>query len=73
MSKENLQAAFLEAMVKEETQVSMYLMNGIKLQGKITAFDQYAVFLTASTTQMVFKHSISTIVPSVPFDLKETK
>ena len=44
--------------------VSIYLVNGIRLQGQIDSFDQYAVLLSGSNQQFVFKHTISTIVPS---------
>jgi host factor-I protein len=43
--------------------VSIYLVNGIKLQGQIESFDQYVVLLRNTVTQMVYKHAISTIVP----------
>jgi len=44
--------------------VSIYLVNGIKLQGKIDSFDQYVIMLKNTVSQMVYKHAISTIVPS---------
>jgi host factor-I protein len=59
-----LQDPFLNALRKEKTMVSVYLTNGIKLQGQVTAFDQYVVLLRNTITQMVYKHAISTIVPS---------
>jgi len=46
--------------------VSIYLVNGIKLQGQIESFDQYVVLLKNTVTQMVYKHAISTVVPSRP-------
>ncbi|MGH8549513.1 MAG: RNA chaperone Hfq, partial [Methylococcales bacterium] len=49
---------------KEHIPVSIYLINGIKLQGKIDSFDQYVVMLKNSISQMVYKHAISTIVPA---------
>ncbi len=58
-----LQDPFLNALRKEKVPVSIFLTNGIKLQGQVTAFDQYVVFLKNHMTQMVFKHAISTIVP----------
>jgi len=65
MSKgQNLQDPFLNALRKEHVQVSIYLVNGIKLQGKIDSFDQYVVMLKNSISQMVYKHAISTIVPA---------
>ena len=59
-----LQDPFLSALRKEQVQVSMFLVNGIKLQGHIDSFDQYVVMLRSSNVQMVYKHAISTIVPS---------
>lgn len=60
-----LQDPFLNALRKEYIPVSIYLVNGIKLQGHVESFDQYVVLLKNSTvTQMVYKHAISTIVPA---------
>ena len=59
-----LQDPFLNVLRKEHVQVSIYLVNGIKLQGHIESFDQYVVLLKNSITQMVYKHAISTIVPA---------
>ena len=60
-----LQDPFLNALRKEHVPVSIYLVNGIKLQGQVESFDQYVVLLRNSTvTQMVYKHAISTIVPA---------
>ncbi len=59
-----LQDPFLNALRKEHVSVSVYLVNGIKLQGHIESFDQYVVLLKNTVTQMVYKHAISTIVPS---------
>lgn len=65
MSKgQNLQDPFLNALRKEHVPVSIYLVNGIKLQGKVDSFDQYVVMLKNSISQMVYKHAISTIVPA---------
>ena len=59
-----LQDPFLNALRKEYVPVSIYLVNGIKLQGNIESFDQYVVLLRNTVTQMVYKHAISTIVPA---------
>jgi host factor-I protein len=59
-----LQDPFLNALRKEHIPVSIYLVNGIKLQGHIDSFDQYVVLLKNTVTQMVYKHAISTIVPA---------
>ena len=65
MSKgQNLQDGFLNSLRKERVPVAIYLVNGIKLQGKVDSFDQYVVMLKNSISQMVYKHAISTIVPS---------
>ena len=59
-----LQDPFLNLLRKEHVQVSIYLVNGIKLQGHIESFDQYVVLLRNTVTQMVYKHAISTVVPA---------
>ena len=65
MSKgHSLQDPFLNALRKEKVPVSIYLVNGIKLQGQIESFDQFVVLLRNSVNQMVYKHAISTVVPS---------
>ena len=65
MSKgQTLQEPFLNALRKEKVPVSVYLVNGIKLQGQVDSFDQFVVLLKNSVNQMVYKHAISTIVPS---------
>jgi host factor-I protein len=61
---QTLQDPFLNILRKERISVSIYLVNGIKLQGQIESFDQYVVLLRNTVTQMVYKHAISTIVPS---------
>ena len=59
-----LQDPFLNALRREHVPVSIYLVNGIKLQGNIESFDQYVVLLRNTVTQMVYKHAISTVVPA---------
>ncbi len=59
-----LQDPFLNLLRKEHVPVSIYLVNGIKLQGHIESFDQYVVLLRNTVTQMVYKHAISTVVPA---------
>jgi host factor-I protein len=59
-----LQDPFLNTLRKERVPVSIFLVNGIKLQGTIDSFDQFVVLLKNSVNQMVYKHAISTIVPS---------
>ena len=65
MSKgQNIQDPFLNTLRRERVPVSVFLVNGIKLQGQIDSFDQFVVMLKNTVTQMVYKHAISTIVPS---------
>ena len=60
-----LQDPFLNALRREHVPVSIYLVNGIKLQGQVESFDQYVALLrNTAVTQMVYKHAISTIVPA---------
>ncbi len=61
---QSLQDPFLNALRKERVAVSIYLVNGIKLQGQIESFDQFVVLLKNSVSQMVYKHAISTVVPA---------
>ena len=61
---QSLQDPFLNALRKEKIPVSIYLVNGIKLQGQVESFDQFVVLLKNSVSQMVYKHAISTIVPA---------
>ena len=65
MSKgHSLQDPYLNTLRKERVPVSVYLVNGIKLQGQIESFDQFVILLRNSVSQMVYKHAISTVVPS---------
>jgi host factor-I protein len=61
---QSLQEPFLNTLRKERVPVSIYLVNGIKLQGQIESFDQFVVLLKNSVSQMVYKHAISTVVPA---------
>jgi host factor-I protein len=61
---QSLQDPFLNILRKENVPVSIYLVNGIKLQGQVDSFDQFVVLLKNSVNQMVYKHAISTIVPA---------
>ena len=58
------QEPFLNALRKDKIPVSIYLVNGIKLQGQVDSFDQYVIILKNTVNQMVYKHAISTIVPA---------
>jgi len=59
-----LQDPFLNELRREQVPVSIYLVNGIKLQGTVDSFDQFVIVLKSSVNQMVYKHAISTVVPS---------
>ena len=59
-----LQDPFLNALRREHVPVSIYLVNGIKLQGQIESFDQFVILLKNTVSQMVYKHAISTVVPA---------
>jgi host factor-I protein len=67
MSKgQTLHDPYLNVLRKERVPVSIFLVNGIKLQGQIESFDQYVILLKNTVSQMVYKHAISTVVPSRP-------
>ena len=65
MSKgHTLQDPFLNTLRKDRVPVAIYLVNGIKLQGQVESFDQFVILLRNSVNQLVYKHAISTIVPT---------
>ena len=69
-SQSSLQDTFLNSVRKNRTPVTLFLVNGVKLQGVITWFDNFSVLLRREgTVQLVYKHAISTIMPSLPIDL----
>ncbi len=61
---QSLQDPFLNALRRERIPVSIYLVNGIKLQGQIESFVQFVILLKNTVSQMVYKHAISTVVPA---------
>jgi host factor-I protein len=67
-----VQDPFLNILRKEHIPVSIFLVNGIKLQGQIDSYDQFVILLKNAVNQMIYKHAISTIVPvksiSIPMD-----
>ena len=74
MSKgQTIQDPFLNNARKEKAPVSIFLVNGIKLQGQIESFDQFVIFLKNNVTQMVYKHAISTIVPARNININNDK
>jgi host factor-I protein len=65
---QNIQEAFLNNARKDKTFLTIYLMSGVKLSGKIKSFDKYSVVLeTNNQEQLIFKHAISTVVVSRPY------
>ena len=65
---QNIQEAFLNNARKDKTFLTIYLMSGVKLSGRIKSFDKYSVVLeTNNQEQLIFKHAISTVVVSRPF------
>ncbi len=68
-----LQEPFLNELRKQQVQVSIFLINGIKLQGQIESYDRFVIQLKAGVTQIVYKHAISTIVPSRPVSIASDK
>jgi host factor-I protein len=65
---QNIQEAFLNNARKDKTFLTIYLMSGVKLSGRIKSFDKYSVILEANNQeQLIFKHAISTVVVSRPF------
>ncbi len=75
--KQNLQDAFLNSVRKSKTPLTIFLVNGVKLQGVVTWFDNFCVLLRRDgQVQLVYKHAISTIMPSAPvqlFDAEESE
>ena len=70
--KQNLQDAFLNAVRKTRTPLTIFLVNGVKLQGVVTWFDNFCVLLRRDgQSQLVYKHAISTIMPGAPVQLYE--
>lgn len=67
-----LQEPYLNSLRREKVSVSIYLVNGIKLQGLIEGFDQFMIILKSNTQQLVYKHAISTIVPAKDFQFNYT-
>ncbi|GAA6173800.1 RNA chaperone Hfq [Colwellia sp. KU-HH00111] len=61
---QSLQDPFLNALRRDRIPVAIYLVNGIKLQGQVESFDQFVILLKNTVSQMVYKHAISTVVPS---------
>ncbi|MBI1233233.1 MAG: RNA chaperone Hfq [Alphaproteobacteria bacterium] len=72
--KQNLQDVFLNAVRKSKTPLTIFLVNGVKLQGIVTWFDNFCLLLRRDgQSQLVYKHAISTIMPSQPVSLFEAE
>mgnify|MGYP001587618013 FL=1 len=70
---QNVQEAFLNAIRKEKIAVTVFLINGVKLQGIVTWFDNFSLLLKReSHVQLVYKHAVSTIMPTEPVDLNNS-
>ena len=70
--QQNLQDTFLNAVRKSKSSVTIFLVNGVKLQGNITWFDNFCVLLRRDAhSQLVYKHAISTVMPAAPVQLFE--
>lgn len=69
---QNLQDQFLNLLRKNKTPVTMFLVKGVKLQGIVTWFDNFSILLRRDgQSQLVYKHAISTIMPSMPVDVRQ--
>ena len=69
---QNVQDVFLNYIRKNKTSVTVFLVNGVKLQGIVTWFDNFSVLLRRDGhTQLIYKHAISTVMPSEPIQLFE--
>ena len=72
VEKVNLQDTFLNAIRKQKILVTVFLINGVKLQGVVTSFDNFSVLLKRDyTIQLVYKHAISTVMPMNPLSWTE--
>jgi host factor-I protein len=70
--KQNLQDTFLNSVRRSKTPLTIFLVNGVKLQGVVTWFDNFCVLLRRDgQSQLVYKHAISTIMPAQPVQLYE--
>ena len=70
---QNVQEVFLNAIRKEKVPVTVFLINGVKLQGIVTWFDNFSLLLKREAhVQLVYKHAISTIMPTEPLNLENS-
>lgn len=68
----NIQDVFLNGARRERTQITMFLMNGFQMRGTVSAFDSFTVVLESDgKQQLVYKHAISTMIPSRPIEIRE--
>lgn len=66
-----LQDAFLSDLLEQKADVTFFLVNGVRLTGKVAAFDRFVVLVQEGVTQMVYKHAISTVVPARPVNFSQ--
>jgi host factor-I protein len=72
--KQSLQDSFLNTVRKQKMPLTIFLVNGVKLQGVVTGFDNFCMLLRRDgSSQLVYKHAISTIMPSGPVQLHDTE
>ena len=70
--KQNIQDTFLNTLRKKKMPVTVFLANGVKLQGNITGFDNFCILLRRGPqVQLVYKHTVATVVPAGPISLHE--
>lgn len=70
----NLQDVFLNYVRKEKICITIYLLSGFQIRGRVTGFDSYTVVLDSEGKQeLVYKHAISTIIPAIPVNFTETE
>ena len=68
----NIQDVFLNGARRDRTQITMFLMNGFQMRGTVSAFDSFTVVLESDgKQQLVYKHAISTMIPSRPIEIRE--
>ena len=68
----NIQDVFLNGARRDRTQITMFLMNGFQMRGTVSAFDSFTVVLDSDgKQQLVYKHAISTMIPSRPIEIRE--
>jgi len=68
----NLQDSFLNAVRKEKIEITIYLMNGVPIKGKVVSFDNFTILIEVDKKQnLIYKHAVSTVMPVKPVQYKE--